>query len=195
MPLPNKVGLTVMEMLHQAEEGSQGALYIMGENPMLSDPDANHVRSAPAKAPSSWSCRTSSSPKRRRWPMWCCPAASCAEKLGTFTNSERRVQFVRPAVPPPGEAKPDWWIVGEIAQRMGYDGLSYGSEQEIMAEINRLTPSYAGITYERIGDQGLQWPCPTAEHPGTPILHMRQVQPRPGQLTGRGLEAARRGAG
>jgi formate dehydrogenase major subunit len=100
------------------------------------------------------------------------PGLSFAEKLGTFTNSERRVQFVRPAVPAPGEARPDWWIVGEVARRLGYDGLTYHSPREIMDEINRLTPSYAGVTYDRIGEQGLQWPCPNTEHPGTPILHV-----------------------
>jgi formate dehydrogenase major subunit len=111
------------------------------------------------------------------------PAESWAEKLGTFTNSERRVQFVRPAVPVPGEAKSDWWILGEIARRMGYEGLSYASAREIMDEINRLTPSYAGITYDRIGEQGLQWPCPSVEHPGTPILHVGKFSRGLGHLS------------
>jgi predicted molibdopterin-dependent oxidoreductase YjgC len=79
---------------------------------------------------------------------------------------------VRQAVDPPGEVRQDWWIVCEIARRMGYDGLTYNSPREIMDEINRLTPIYGGITYDRIGTQGLQWPCPDAEHPGTSILHV-----------------------
>jgi len=108
---------------------------------------------------------------------------SWAEKLGTYTNSERRVQYVRPAVPPPGSAKPDWWILGEVARRMGYDGLTYSSPREIMDEINRLTPSYAGITYDRIGEQGLQWPCPTVEHGGTAILHIGKFSRGMGKLS------------
>jgi predicted molibdopterin-dependent oxidoreductase YjgC len=110
------------------------------------------------------------------------PGLSFAEKLGTFSNSERRVQLVRPAVPAPGQARDDWWIMGEIARCMGYDGLSYDSPQAIMAEINRLTPSYAGITYERIGEQGLQWPCPNTEHPGTPVLHVGKFSRGQGQF-------------
>jgi formate dehydrogenase alpha subunit len=171
VPLSNKVGLTVMEMLHQVEEGTMRALYIMGENPVLSDPDADHSAATLQKA-EFLVVQDIFLTETAALADVVLPSYSWAEKLGTFTNSERRVQFIRPAVPPPGEAKPDWWIVGEIARRMGYDGLTYGSEQEIMTEINRLTPSYAGITYDRIGDQGLQWPCPTVEHPGTPVLHV-----------------------
>jgi formate dehydrogenase alpha subunit len=169
--LPNKVGLTVMEMLHQVEGGTMRALYIMGENPVLSDPDADHS-AACLQQTEFLVVQDIFLTETAALADVVLPSYSWAEKLGTFTNSERRVQFIRPAVPPPGQAKPDWWIVGEVARRMGYDGLTYGSEQEIMAEINRLTPSYAGITYDRIGDQGLQWPCPTVDHPGTPILHI-----------------------
>jgi len=99
------------------------------------------------------------------------PAASFAEKDGTFTNTERRVQRVRRAVDPPGEARPDWAILSELARRMGYDGLSYPGPAEIQDEIARLTPIYGGITYDRLENGTLQWPCRTADDPGTPYLH------------------------
>jgi len=99
------------------------------------------------------------------------PAASFAEKDGTFTNTERRVQRVRRVVDSPGESRPDWWITCQIARLMGAKGFDYQSPEEIMAEIARLTPSYGGISYQRIEQTGLQWPCPTPEHPGTVFLH------------------------
>ena len=102
------------------------------------------------------------------------PAASFAEKDGTFTNTERRVQRVRAAVPSPGEARADWAIIAELARRLGgAGGWDYAHPADIMAEIDALTPSYAGITYERLdAEGGLQWPCPDTTHPGTPILHI-----------------------
>ncbi len=171
VPLSNQVGLTVTEMLSRAETGEIRALYIMGENPLLSDPDANHTEQC-LRSLEFLVVQDIFLTETAALADVVLPTQSWAEKLGTFTNSERRVQFVRPAVPSPGEARPDWWIIGQIARRMGYDGLTYPSPREIMDEINRLTPSYAGITYDRIGDQGLQWPCPNPDHPGTPILHV-----------------------
>jgi len=102
------------------------------------------------------------------------PAASFAEKDGTFTNTERKVQRVRAAVPAPGEARPDWVIIGDLARRMGAGaGWDYAHPRDILAEIRALTPSYAGITYERLdAEGGLCWPCPDESHPGTPILHI-----------------------
>ena len=169
VPLSNKPGITLIEMLNGV--GDIKAMYIMGENPMLSDPDSNHTERC-LRSLDFLVVQDIFLTETASLADVVLPSLSWAEKLGTFTNTERRVQFVRPAVPPPGEARPDWWIVGEIARRMGYEGLSYLSPHEIMEEINRLTPSYAGITYDRIGDMGLQWPCPTKEHSGTPILHV-----------------------
>ena len=98
------------------------------------------------------------------------PATCYAEKDGTFTNSERRVQRVRKAVDPPGEARPDWQIICDLSTAMGYE-MRYGGPSEVFAEMAALTPSYAGISYERIEKTGLQWPCPTKDHPGTAFLH------------------------
>ena len=177
-----KVGLPLTEMLPKAETGEVLALYVMGENPALSDPDANHAEHC-LQSLEFLVVQDLFLTETAALADVVLPSQSWAEKLGTFTNSERRVQFVNPAVPTPGEAKPDWWIIGEVARRMGYDGLTYASPREIMDEINYLTPSYGGITYERIGEQGLQWPCPTAEHLGTPILHVGQFSRGLGHLS------------
>ena len=171
VPLPNQVGLALTEMLPLAETGEVRALYIMGENPLISDPDANHAEHC-LRSLDFLVVQDIFLTETAALADVVLPGLSFAEKLGTFTNSERRIQFVNPAVPAPGEAKADWWIIGEIARRMGYEGLTYASPREIMDEINRLTPSYAGITHDRIGEMGLQWPCPDTEHPGTPILHV-----------------------
>jgi predicted molibdopterin-dependent oxidoreductase YjgC len=98
------------------------------------------------------------------------PAASFAEKEGTFSNTERRVQRVRKAVDPPGEARADWEIISGIATRMGYR-MEYAGAEAIFDEMRKVTPSYAGMTFERLDKGGLQWPCPTEDHPGTKILH------------------------
>jgi predicted molibdopterin-dependent oxidoreductase YjgC len=98
------------------------------------------------------------------------PAACYAEKDGTFTNTERRVQRIRQAVRPPGEARPDWAILCDLSAAMGYP-MSYRHPGEVFDEIAGLTPSMAGISYERIDKVGIQWPCPTKDHPGTPYLH------------------------
>jgi formate dehydrogenase major subunit/formate dehydrogenase alpha subunit len=113
------------------------------------------------------------------------PGVSFAEKTGTFTNTERRVQMVNKAIEPPGGARPDWWITSEIAKRLiaeggrqipegGYANWDYKATSQILDEINALTPSYGGITHERLQKgERLQWPCPTLDHPGTPILHTK----------------------
>jgi formate dehydrogenase alpha subunit len=180
--MDDAVGLTVTEMLNGAEEGTFKALYIMGENPMVSDPDLNHAEHC-LRSLDFLVVQDMFLTETAALADVVLPSVSWAEKLGTFTNSERRVQFVRPAVPPPGEAGQDWWIIGEIARRMGYDGLTYDSPSEVMDEIASVTPIYGGILHERIGDEGLQWPCPDTEHPGTPILHVGRFSRGLGHLS------------
>lgn len=171
VPLSDQVGTTLVEMLHKAEQGEIRAMYIMGENPMISDPDVNHAEKC-LKSLDFLVVQEIFLTETAQLADVVLPAPCFAEKDGTFTNSERRVQFGRKAVDPPGEARQDWWIIGEIARRLGYDGLTYDSPRQIMGEVNRLTPIYGGMSYDRIGEMELQWPCPNAEHPGTPILHV-----------------------
>ena len=168
--LPEKVGLTVTEMMDLAHKGKLKALYIMGENPAVSDPDLNHVKEALERL-DFLVVQDIFLTETAQFADVVLPSLSFAEKEGTFTNTERRVQRVRKAVNPPGEAKEDWKILCEISMRMGYS-MNYGSAKDIMREIASVTPSYAGISYERIEKEGIHWPCPSSEHPGTPILHV-----------------------
>ncbi len=181
-----KVGLTVTEMMPGILEGKIKSLYILGEDPVMSDPDTKHIRHCLEKLdfmvlqeifPSETSI----------YADVLLPGVSFAEKTGTFTNTERRVQMVNQAIEPLGDARPDWWIISEIAKRVlngsservvaeaPYSNWNYRDTSEVMSEINAVTPSYGGITHARLlKGERLQWPCPTAEHPGTPILHTKQ---------------------
>ena len=167
--LPDKPGLKVTEMLPKAADGSLKALYIVGENPLVSDPDVNHAEKSMSKL-DFLVVQDIFLTETARLADVVLPSCCFAEKEGTFTNTERRVQRVRKAVDAPGEAWDDWRITCEIAARMGYD-MPYENSGAIMEEIAEVTPSYAGITYDRIEQEGIHWPCPNAEHPGTPILH------------------------
>ncbi|MBS3908842.1 MAG: formate dehydrogenase subunit alpha [Actinobacteria bacterium] len=162
-------GLTLSEVTKKAGEGEIKALYIMGENPALSDPDSTHVKEALEKL-DFLVVQDIFLTETAELADVVLPSACFAEKDGTFTNSERRVQRVRKATEPPGEAKPDWRIIAEIGLALRYP-MHYESAEEIYEEMRKLTPSYAGISYERLEKGGLHWPCPTEEHPGTPILH------------------------
>lgn len=170
--LPINSGLTVVEMMKAAEEGKIKAMYIMGENPMLSDPDLNHVTEALKKL-DFLVVQDIFLTETAQVAHVVLPAATFAEKDGTFTNTERRVQLIRKAIEPLGEAKPDWRIIAELSSKMGYP-MSYNRPAEIMEEIAQLTPSYGGIDYERLENEGLQWPCPDRTHPGTKYLHKGQ---------------------
>ncbi len=171
--LPEKSGLTLMEMMDMAYEGSLRAMYITGENPLISDPDLNHEREAMERleflvVQDIFINETS------EYADVLLPAASYAEKDGTFTNTERRVQLLRKAIQPIGESRPDWEIISELSSAMGYK-MSYRGTYEIMEEIALLTPSYAGILQHRLNEGfGLQWPCPDIDHPGTPYLHRKK---------------------
>ncbi len=184
-PLSDTPGLTVTEMIPAAGEGKIKALYILGENPLMSDPDTNHIRRCLEKLdfmvlqeifPSETSV----------YADILLPGVSFAEKTGTFTNTERRIQLVRKAIPPVGQAKDDWEITSRLAKRLiassdakpapaPYAGWDYSHPADIMAEISALAPSYAGVDYQRLelGDQ-LHWPVRDRDHTGTPILHVGQ---------------------
>jgi formate dehydrogenase alpha subunit len=171
--LPAKPGLTITEIFDLAYRGEIKALYIIGENPLLSEPDIAHAREALERLeflvvqdifPS----------ETAQLADVVLAGVSFAEKDGTFTNTDRRVQRVRQAIAPLGNSKPDWWITCQLGQRLGAKGFDFEHPEGIMEEISRLTPSYGGISYERLEGDGLQWPCPTKAHPGTPILHTQQ---------------------
>jgi len=167
--LPTNIGLTLIEMMNAARAGKIRAMYIMGENPMLSDPDINHVKEALGSL-DFLVVQDIFLSETARLADVILPACSFAEKDGTFTSTERRVQRVRKAIDPIGESRPDWDIVCEVARRMGYS-LSYDSVEAIMEEVAALTPIYGGIHYDRLDNFGLQWPCPNRNHPGTKYLH------------------------
>jgi len=167
--LPDKPGLTVTKMVPKAHEGVVKALYIIGENPLVSDPDLNHAE-ASLKNLDFLVVQDIFMTETAQLADIVLPSACFAEKDGTFTNSERRVQRIRKAVDPPGESMDDWKITCAISKSMGYD-MSYENSEAIFDELASVTPSYSGISYDRIEDVGIHWPCPSKDHPGTPILH------------------------
>jgi predicted molibdopterin-dependent oxidoreductase YjgC len=162
--------MTVTEMIPAAGNAIK-ALYIMGENPILSDADAHHVDKC-LKQLDYLVVQDIFMTETAHLADVVLPSTCFAEKEGTFSNTERKVLRVRKAVDPPGEAREDYRIIAEIAGRMGYP-MRYNDASEIMMEINQLTPSYGGITYSRLEKTGLVWPCPTTDHPGTPVLHTK----------------------
>jgi formate dehydrogenase alpha subunit len=173
-------GLTHSEIFDKIHEGTIKSLYLVGENPYLSEANASHAIEAMEKI-DFLVVQDIFLTETAQLADVVLPAATFAEKDGTFTNTERRVQRVRAAIAPRGEAKEDWRIVTEIARRMGAPGFDYSTPAQIMAEIASLTPSYGGITYERLEEGGLQWPCPTIDHPGTPILHTERFSTASGK--------------
>ncbi len=168
-PLPDKPGLTIPDMVKAIDAGQLKALYVVGENPKLSDPDMNHLRHAMKKLDLLIVQDLFLSETAQGADVVLAAAAS-AEKDGTFTNTERRCLRLNKAVEPVGNSLPDWEIICRLATAMGYP-MSYAGPEEIFQEMAALTPSYAGMTYARLGIDGLQWPCPTADHPGTKFLH------------------------
>jgi formate dehydrogenase alpha subunit len=169
VPLNKKVGLTVTEMIKEAKNGKIKAMYIMGENPMLSDPDINQVEES-LKNLEFLVVQDLFLTETARLAHVVLPAASFAEKEGTYTNTERRVQKINQAIPPVGYSLSDWRIISKISNALGYP-MNYYSSYEIMEEIRYLTPSYAGISYERIKEYGIQWPCKSIDEEGTKFLH------------------------
>jgi formate dehydrogenase alpha subunit len=185
--LSDKMGLRIPEMLDMAVYGKLKAMYVMGEDPALTDADANHVR----KALDSLEFLVAQNlfmTETAKYADVFLPAACYAEKDGTFTNTERRVQRVRKAVEPPGQCRPDWQIIADLSCRLGHE-MHYDSAEEIFDEMRTLVGSYAGITYERIDKTGLQWPCPDTDHPGTKFLHANGFTRGKGLLQGIEYEA------
>ena len=170
--LPSEPGLTVTDMMNLAYENKIKALYIIGENPMISDPDLNHAQKALDRL-DFIIVQDIFLTETAKVADVVFPSASFAEKDGTFVNTERKVQRVRSAVDLPGISKQDWEIISDISNRLGYP-MKYKNAQDIMKEISEVTPSYCGINYGRIENEGIHWPCPTTDHPGTPCLHIDQ---------------------
>jgi len=191
LPPEDKPGLTLVEMMHAAEHGQIKAMYVVGENPALSDPDSNHVRRC-LQSLDFLVVQDLFLTETAQLADVVLPGASFAEKDGCFTNSERRVQLVRRALNPLGESRTDWEIITELGQRTQtalwpalpesaakavaeapHSSWDYMNPAEIMDEIADLTPSYGGIRHHRLEKLGgLQWPCPDEKHAGTAILHV-----------------------
>ncbi len=176
--LPAKPGLTVTEIMAAAHDHRVRAMYVMGENPMLSDPNLEHVEES-LRQLDFLAVQEIFLSETAQLAHVILPAASWLEKDGTKTNTERRVQLIHPVLRSPGEARPDWWIVVELGRRLerlldenpGAGRWGFTSPAQIADEIAAVTPSYRGIVHRRLGEVGLVWPCPSEEHPGTPILH------------------------
>jgi predicted molibdopterin-dependent oxidoreductase YjgC len=175
-----KPGLTVTEMIPKAHSGEIKALYIVGENPIVSDADVNHVEES-IKHLDFMVVQDIFMTETAKLADVVFPSLCFAEKDGTFTNTERKVQRIRKAVNGPGTAKTDWEIISAVSKLMDYP-MAYSDSQEIFDEMAKITPSYSGINYERIEKEGLHWPCPTREHPGTAILHTTQFTRGKGQF-------------
>ncbi len=191
--LSPEVGKTVTELMPMAAEGELKVLYVLGEDPIMSDPDTSHIRKALEECDLLILQEIFPS-ETAPYADVLFPGASFAEKDGTFTNTERRIQLVHKAVEAPGEAKPDWWIVSELAKKIlvagkrkvkqaAYSAWDYQDTEQIMAEIAALTPIYAGVSQKRLQEgETLQWPVKDAGHPGTPILHVGQFSRGKGQF-------------
>lgn len=179
--LSDKAGLTVVEILNAAYEGKIKGIFIMAENPAMSDPDLNHAREA-LKRVEFLVVSDIFMTETAELADVILPGVTIAEKDGTITNTERRVQRIRKAVEPAGESKPEWQIICELAQKMGYD-MSYNDPGEIMEEIAQITPIYGGIYYNRLDNGGLQWPCLDINHSGTKYLHKNKFSRGKGKFS------------
>ncbi len=176
---PN-VGLKMPEMMEAAREGKVKAMFIMGENPALSEPDCSNINLA-LESTDFLIVQDLFMTETALKADMVLPAASYAEKDGTFANADRRVQRVRQAIKPVGESKPDWQIISEIAQKMGNKSFDYGSSEDVAAEIASLAPIYGGMVYSCLEEDSKQWPCYHEEHEGTPILHKEQFSTENGK--------------
>jgi len=168
--LPDKPGLTITETIRAIDSGDIRCLYVMGENPMLSDPDINHVEHALKKC-EFLVVQDIFLTETAELADVVLPATTYAETNGTFTNTERRVQLVCKAIEPVGDSREDWDIINEMMDRLGYKN-NFRSASDILDELASTSPSYGGYSFERLKKEQPQWPCPSKDHPGTPILHV-----------------------
>jgi formate dehydrogenase major subunit len=178
--LDSKRGLTVVEIMKGALEGRIKGMFMMGENPFLSDPNVNKVRKALASL-EFLAVQDIFLTETAEFADVILPATSFFEKEGTYTNTDRRVQIGRKVLEPPGEARPDWRVICDIGSRMGYP-MRYRGPEEVFDELRALTPDYAGLTYARLGTEGMLWPCPSEDHPGTSVLFDRDFPRGRGKL-------------
>jgi predicted molibdopterin-dependent oxidoreductase YjgC len=184
---PGKTGLVVTEMTEGCLDGTIRAMYVVGENPMLAEPDLHHTD----KALRQLDCLVVQDlfmHETAELAHVFLPAAAFAEKEGTFTNSERRVQRVRKAIDAPGQARPDWWISCELAKRVArrlgvpHSGFDFTHPSEIFDEMARLWPAIAGLSHARLESGGIQWPCPSPDHPGTRFLYAESFPSGPARF-------------
>lgn len=180
-PIPGP-GMTLPEMFDAALEGRLRAMYIMGENPLISEPDAEKTRKALENL-DFLVVQDIFLTETAELADVVLPACAWAEKDGTFTNTERRVQLLRKALDAPGEARTDWEIICMLAEKMGAEGFDYGLSSEIFNEIAALVPAYAGISHERLQDGGIQWPCTSDDHEGTQYLHSERFSTPTGRAS------------
>lgn len=173
-------GKTHTEMFDGLYDGTISSMYLIGENPVLSEANASHAIEAMKRA-NFLVVQDIFMSETAQLADVILPASSFAEKDGTFTNTERRVQRVRAAIKPVGESRPDWWIIREIAKRMGASGFDYDSPEAVFTEIAQVVPAYGGISYGRLDRGTLQWPCPDADHQGTPFLHQEKFTTKNGK--------------
>lgn len=166
--LDPKPGLTVVEIAHAALHGTIKGMYMMGENPFLSDPNINKVRKALSNL-EFLVVQDIFLTETAEFADVILPATSFPEKEGTYTNTDRRVQIGRKAIDAPGQARPDWQIICEIATRMGYP-MHYNAPEEVFRELAALSPSLAGLSYEKLGTTGELWPCPDPDQPGQSVI-------------------------
>jgi formate dehydrogenase alpha subunit len=180
--LPEIPGLTVVEMMNASAEDALKGMYIMAENPMLSDPDINHVQEALQNL-EFLVVQDIFLTETAELADVVLPGSSFAERDGTVTSTDRSVQRMRKVIDPPKSARSDWEIICQVAKRCGSDGFEYDSPEEVFAEIARLTPIYGGISYSRLENEWLRWPCISADDPGTEFLHRDQFTRGRGHFT------------
>jgi predicted molibdopterin-dependent oxidoreductase YjgC len=180
--VPETPGYRLDQMMSGLHDGRVRALYLVGENPAQTEPNAHHVEEGLAKLEFLVSQDLFLNDATRRFAHVVLPASSFAEKDGTFTNTERRINLVRPAVPPPGNARLDREIVIQVAEALDAGWPEYPDAESVWNELADLSPNWYGVRYDRLQEEGIQWPCPELGHPGTPYLHA----PRPARPSGKG---------